>query len=144
MPRDVHHLRGNNMIKQYSLFAVLLFLTSTISKAEVLIHHFGQKQKREIKVQKLNGMNVNDECIKSKSECLSLLSISKKNEKDKSPKIPDSLVKHPVGNPASDFCEAHNGNSAILHDQKNNEYDYCLMKGKYFVDSWDFYNVNNK
>lgn len=122
-----------------TILAILFFsLISNLLQAEVMTHYFSQKEKRLINIEKLNGMNVNDECLKNKSECRALLTITKPSKKT------DSKTNHPRGNPASEYCESIQGNPAILHDQKNNEYDYCLLKGKYFVDSWDLYKASTK
>lgn len=117
-------------------YTVLLFLFLSHSlSAEILIHKYSKNASKKIKIEKLNGFHVNDVCIKHKQECLPLL----KPAKVQQTKASGSGV---LGNPASDFCQTHQGVSEILHDKKNNEYDYCLLKGKYLVDSWDFYSLN--
>ena len=52
-------------------------------------------------------MNVNDECLKNKSECQALLTITKATKKT------DSKTNHPRGNPASDFCELLSGSYSL-------------------------------
>lgn len=126
------------MTKKTIIATLFLSITSNLLQAEVMTHYFSQKEKRQITIEKHKGMSVNDECLKNLSECMALLTPVKRANKSA------SKINHPRGNPASDFCESIKGNPAILHDQKNNEYDYCLIKGKYFVDSWDLYKANSK
>jgi putative hemolysin len=116
---------------------LFLSILSFSAKAEVFTHKISSSPAREIKIEKLNGLHVNIECIQNKNECLSLVKTSVKNSKTKK-------ESHVLGNPASDFCIANNGKSEILKDKNNNEYDYCIFKDKYFVDSWNFYSLNKK
>ena len=51
----------------------------------------------------------------------------------------DSLNNSQIGNPASIFCSRGGGLSVILEDKNHNEYDFCKISEKYFVDSWDLY-----
>jgi putative hemolysin len=94
-----------------------------------------------MKISKLNGFHVNNECLKNKTECLLLISNLPKVEVIKNDERKDPQV---LGNPASDFCSANKGSAEILHDKKNNEYEYCVLKEIYFVDAWDFYSLNKK
>lgn len=124
-------------------FALLLLsIFSFKARSEVFTHKFSKAPAREIKIEQLNGFHVNDECIKNKKECLSLILRPFKEDPIKSAKT--KQAPHVLGNPASDFCKVNHGNSEILQDKKNNEYDYCVFKDKYFVDSWDFFSLNKQ
>lgn len=115
----------------------MLFLVSFVSHAEVLTLKIGEGNEKKINVEKLESFHVNDECIKEKKKCLALLKIPKKT-------ITTKASHDLAGNPASLFCRDQNGKAEILHDSKNNEYDYCVLDNKYFIDSWDFYSSNHK
>lgn len=119
---------------------LLINLISFNAQAEVLFHKINKGPAKKIKITKLNGFHVNDECLKNKAECLSLISNLPKMPM-KTPEVKDPRV---LGNPASDFCSANNGSAEILQDKRNNEYEYCVLKEKYLVDSWDFYSLNKK
>lgn len=119
---------------EYMKYLFLLFIfVSITAKSEVFTHKFSKGPARKIKIEKLSGFHVNSKCIENKNECLALISKPKKGE-----------TQNLSGNPASDFCSANNGKSEILRDSKNNEYDFCVLNDKYFVDSWDFYSLNKK
>ncbi|MBC7537509.1 MAG: DUF333 domain-containing protein [Bacteriovorax sp.] len=118
-------------------YTILFFsLLSFDARSELFFHKFNNGSARKIKIEKLNGFHVNHECINNKQECLQLI-LKPLGQKTKQ-------TQDVLGNPASDFCEFNNGNSEILRDKKNNEYDYCVLKNKYYVDSWDFFNLNKK
>lgn len=114
------------------VFALILLSTNVVAETELFFTP-EKNQIQKIKFDKLNGVLVNDLCLKEKKECLKLIEAIKKNkiESVKSDK------KAPLGNPASTNCEAHGGQSEILRDAKHNEYDFCVLNKKYFVDSWD-------
>ena len=80
-------------------------------------------------------MKVNDACLKKKEACLAHINktapIEKKTGKFK-------------GNPASSYCLALGGDSVILKDKSNNEYDYCRFSNAYYIDSWDLYEREKK
>jgi hypothetical protein len=119
------------------IFSFLFCLLSLESQAEIMMLKTDQISVKKIEIKKLESFHVNDDCIKEKKKCLALLNIPKKN----------ILLKgnfNLAGNPASLFCREQSGKSEILYDSKNNEYDYCVLNNKYFVDSWDFYNKNQK
>lgn len=107
----------------------LLFISSL--KAEVFTWANEKKSVQKIQIEILNGMKVNSTCFKEKIACLKILDSIQKTH------IELKIEKGPLGNPASAYCESHNGQPEILRDAKNNEYDFCLLDKKYLVDSWD-------
>lgn len=115
--------------------ALIIFSISGLSMAEDLFFTPERNKIEKIKFEKMNGVLVNDLCLKEKKECSKLIEEIKKNKIDR--KKEKAAKKEPLGNPASTNCEANNGQSEILRDDKHNEYDFCLLKKKYFVDSWD-------
>jgi putative hemolysin len=112
---------------------LLLILVSTNIRAEEYFFTPERNKTIKIKFEKLNGVLVNDLCLKEKKECLKLIDSIKKNKIE----TVKTDKKAPLGNPASTNCEAHQGQSEILRDAKHNEYDFCVLDKKYFVDSWD-------
>lgn len=116
-----------------------IFFMSLNCHAEIMFHKINNGAAKKINIELLNGMHVNQKCIEAQSDCLSVLNKLKKTG-DK------SIAPYPklVGNPASNHCQQSGGYSEILHDEKNNEYDYCVFNEKYFVDSWDFYKQKRK
>lgn len=113
---------------KFHLF-ILLTLCASLEAKEILLMRLNEGQK-EIVVQKLEGLDVNDLCLKASKKCL-----EKINEKPKIETKSDSVA----GNPASLFCEAKGGRSLILEDKKRNEYDYCELSDGYVVNSWHMY-----
>lgn len=112
-------------------FFLLLISFSFAVKAEVFTYWPDQKTEQKIKMTKLNGMTVNEVCMKEKKACLKIIESVIKNRVEKKTEA------GPLGNPASINCEANKGQSEVLRDSKNNEYDFCLLEKKYLVDSWD-------
>lgn len=110
-----------------------LFSSSALVIAEEFTSNFTRGFTKNIDIELLNGMHVNSLCLKNKVECLSLL--KKQTSVKNSPKSQG----HVLGNPASIFCNSIGGKSEILKDKKNNEYDFCVLNDKYFIDSWDLY-----
>lgn len=101
---------------------------------------FGQELllgKKKIQFQKLEGLTVNAECAREAKLCLEL--ISKAPVKTETPGPLGTL-----GNPASKYCGSKGGASVILEDKGHNQYDYCVFKEKYLVDSWDLYRKEKK
>lgn len=128
-------------MKRLGFSLIFYQFLSTNLFAEEFTHKFDHVPARKINIELLKGYHVNSECHKNKKECLALITVPSD--------VPSSGTKsnksvHLRGNPASDFCESRSGKSEILRDVKNNEYDYCVLKDKYFVDSWDFYSQNKK
>ena len=123
-------------MKITGLLLLIFFQTKSANALELYLKTDSNRTKKFI-ISKLEGIQVNAECLKDKKHCLELLSKPKNpNEKKES----DGSI----GNPASDFCLVKNGASAILEDKKHNEYDYCVFENKFYVDSWDFYKKYRK
>lgn len=118
-------------MKIFKISFLTLILMMTQGHSLELYLFTTPKNSQKIEITKLEGVKVNSECQKDKIHCLELLNKPVKN--------PVQSHKESVGNPASDFCHAAGGSSAILEDKKHNEYDFCLFDKKYFIDSWDFY-----
>lgn len=116
-----------------TLILICLWSIPLISWGEELLL---EATKQKFKVEKLEGLQVNGECLKAREACLAMLA-----------KAPAPIPKGPentVGHPASKYCHAKGGASVILIDVKHNQYDYCLFQNKYLVDSWDLYRKYNK
>ena len=109
--------------------------------AEEFTHKLALGSEKKIEISLLKKFHVNSECIKNQQDCLNLLKVPTTSTSVNKIIKQDKQVR---GNPASDFCNFKEGKSEILRDQKNNEYDYCLLSDKYLVDSWDFYTQNKK
>lgn len=110
---------------------ILLSLVSLVLHAEEFIFYSDSNKSEKISIQRLNGLHVNARCLKEKKDCLKVIESIKKD------KVELKNVKGPLGNPASINCKTHHGQSEILRDHQNNEYDYCLLEKKYLIDSWD-------
>jgi putative hemolysin len=118
------------------MFGLILFLLTFQTSAFALDLYLkvDPATTRTLRVSLLNGIRVSSECTLEKKHCLELLSKKGHFKNTKS-----TEVKTTLGNPASINCEKSGGASAILEDEKHNEYDYCVFENKYYVDSWDFY-----
>lgn len=123
-------------MKMIGFFLVILLQTQCAFALDLYLKTDSKTTKKFV-ISRLEGMQVNNTCIKEKSHCLEVLSKPKREiiKKDSD---------GPIGNPASDFCLSSNGASAILEDKKHNEYDYCVLENKYYVDSWDFFKKYRK
>lgn len=93
--------------------------------------------KKTIQIQKVQGLSVNAECARKIQDCLKLVSVVPMKAEPKGPM-------GTVGNPASNYCASKGGASVILEDKGHNQYDYCVFKEKYLVDSWDLYRKEKK
>lgn len=113
------------------LFFFLFFQTFALL-AEEFTFHLSKTKSTKISIQRLNGIQVNAECLKEKKACLKIIDAAKKRKADMKKNKEGAF-----GNPASLNCEAHQGDPEILTDKKNNEYDYCLFDNKFLLDSWD-------
>lgn len=122
-----------------SLIVVLLFFISQSILAEIFRFELDAKSKT-IEILEVDKIHVSKSCFDSKKECLNF--ISKSVEKLKSKK--DSSKKQTFGHPASQFCQKLDGNSVIVFDKENNQYDLCLINNLYYIDSWDLFNQIKK
>lgn len=109
-----------------STLLIVLFLLPLVSWGEELLF-----LKKKVAIHKWEGMRVNAECVQGPKECLAVLAKAPVKAEEKGPG-------KTVGHPASKFCAAKGGRSAIFEDQKHNQYDYCIFE-KFYVDSWDLY-----
>jgi putative hemolysin len=123
-------------MKNLILLTITLIAISKKAQAIEMLIYKTPKKATKIEISFLDGVKVNDDCLKNKKECLLIM--------NKSVKPVIQSHKLSIGNPASEFCHAAGGASAILEDQKHNEYDFCLFEKKYYVDSWDFYKKYKK
>jgi len=119
---------------------MLTLLISTHAYCEIFVQDLSKGKTLKIDIQLLNGLHVNKECVDHKKECLKYI-LELSNKSTSLSKKEHSLV---LGNPASTFCNNNKGKSEILRDSKNNEYDYCVLKEKYIIDSWDLYHHSQK
>lgn len=108
----------------------LLLTCSTSALAEVFTWTNEPGKKVSVQITKFEGVLVNEECAQNKVTCQKLISSARKQ------KAPRPKEKGPLGNPASQNCSFHQGQSEILRDEKHNDYDFCLFEGKYLIDSW--------
>lgn len=116
----------------------MLFSTSLVIGDEMKYRPDKQTIKI-IKIEKYEGLHVNEQCLLDKKKCIKLFDGNKiyKLQTANNPK-------EFAGNQASDFCRSIKGSPVILEDKKNNEYDYCKFQNKYFVDAWDLFKMYQK
>mgnify|MGYP003394530214 CR=1 FL=1 len=120
------------------ILTLIITLLSTSSFSKELFYNISKKTKEKITIVNVADLDMNSACAKNKKKCLEVITKTITNPK----KIQDHKLT--VGNPASDFCQANGGSSAILEDEKYNEYDYCIFANTYFIDSWNFFKKYNK
>lgn len=117
---------------RFFLFFYFL-MTGTATYAEVMTFHPDNKTVKKIRISKLSGLNVNEDCFAEKEKCLKSIEAFRKS------KVEKKENKTETGNPASVYCEERMGQSEILRDSKQNEYDFCLIEKKYLIDSWSLF-----
>lgn len=124
-----------NLVNRLIFSFCFMALFSQAAKAQVMTFHPDSKTEKKIKISKLNGLNVSEDCLSEKEKCQKSIEAFRKT------KAALSASRTEAGNPASAYCEARSGQSEILRDNKNNEYDFCLIEKKYLIDSWDLYKM---
>ncbi|MBC7712910.1 MAG: DUF333 domain-containing protein [Rhizobacter sp.] len=122
-------------MKTLCLFLISFSLIAADAPLKELTYQARKNSSENISIKVLNKLRVNDNCFARKNECLTF--INKKIEKTKK----EGPFK---GNPASSYCISADGDSIILKDKKNNEYDYCRFDGNFLIDSWDLYESSKK
>ncbi len=121
-------------ILSFLIFSSALFAADAPAPQE-LIYQRDKKISEKIQIKILNKMKVNVGCFVMAKQCTEFI-----NKKA----VPEKNKTGLKGNPASLHCSAIGGESIILKDVKNNEYDYCRFQGMYMVDSWDLYESSKK
>lgn len=117
------------------LFFPILFFSVNLSFAgEVYLMRLNEGQK-DVLIQKLQDIDVNEICFKSSEKCLKRISEKPKVE------VKSTLT---AGNPASLYCQSIGGKNLILEDKKRNEYDFCEFTEGYVVNSWHIYKKYKK
>lgn len=116
----------------------MALLLSTPGFSKELFFNINNKTQKKISIMQVDNLDMNSTCAKNKKKCMQVITKSIMTPK----KIKDDHLT--IGNPASDFCQANEGHSAILEDEKHNQYDYCIFNNIYFIDSWNFFKKYNK
>lgn len=126
-------------MKYFLLF--IFFIYSTLLFADVFRFDLDKKSKT-VEMVKLEKLNVSKNCYDASKLCL--ITINKFVEKIKKNTNIESSHQKTYGHPASIFCQKIEGNSVIVFDKENNQYDLCLINNTYYIDSWDLFNQYKK
>lgn len=110
---------------------MFLYLLSIVNAKEFRRPTGLDAQISKINIVELDGMLVNENCLKQKKDCLMFFI---KNEKKQKKIVQKDHVQ--AGNPASIYCSSVHGASEIYTDIGNNQYDFCNFDEKYIIDSW--------
>jgi putative hemolysin len=117
--------------KNYLFFFIFILSFSSLLADEYLRHTANNKI-GSIDIYSVDNLHMNKLCSEEINKCLLYLRAAKGNTKRQ-------LNPEHSPNLASDFCKKAGGHSEIFSDRKNSQYDFCVFKNGYIIDSWEYF-----
>lgn len=125
-------------MKKIFLLLVLIFSNSGYSaETDLTLRYLSKESYSVVQTKKINGIRVNEICLKTGSTCQALRVL--KAKVSSAPKTTAPFV----GNPAANFCWDVGAKNRILKDEQNNQYDYCVFEDGSMADAWMLYEAHH-